>query len=57
MTSDRLPTIDQAVDIVAQQMTKSGQAAQLRFMRETQGEKFAQQVKAKVIAAGKAVKK
>lgn len=55
--TDRLPTMDQAVDIVSQQMTKSGQASQLRFMRETRGDAFAQQVKTKVIAAGKAVKK
>ena len=55
--SDRLPTMEQAVDIVSQQITRSGQAAQLRFMRETQGDKFAQQVKAKVIAEGKARKK
>ncbi len=55
--SERLPSMDQAVDIVSQQMTKSGQASQLRFMRSTQGEKFAQQVKAIVIAMGKAVKK
>ena len=51
------PTFDQAVDIVSQQILKSSQVAQLRYMRETQGDAFAQQVKAKVIAAGKAAKK
>lgn len=53
----RLPTMSEAVDIVAQQMTLNGQVRQLRFMRETQGEAFANQVKAKVVAAGGARKK
>ena len=44
----------QAVEIVGMQLSRSEQANQLRCMRETQGEAFAQQVKAKVVAAGKA---
>ena len=36
------------------QLSRSEQANQLRYMRETQGDAFAQQVKAKVVAAGKA---
>jgi hypothetical protein len=55
--TDRLPTMEQAVDIVSQQILKSSQVAQLRYMRQTQGEAFAQQVKAKVVANGKAAKK
>mgnify|MGYP000985954583 CR=1 FL=1 len=57
MSEGRLPTMEQAVDIVSQQITKSGQAAQLRFMRETQGDAFAQRVKEKVVANKKAAKK
>lgn len=53
----RLPTFEQAVDIVSQQILKSSQVAQLRYMRETQGDAFAQRVKAKVVADGKAAKK
>ena len=44
----------QAVEIIGMQLSRSEQANQLRYMRETQGEAFAQQVKAKVVAAGKA---
>ena len=43
-----------AVEINGMQLSRSEQANQLRYMRETQGEAFAQQVKAKVVAAGKA---
>ena len=50
----KLPTMAQAVEIVGMQLSRSEQANQLRYMRETQGEAFAQQVKAKVVAAGKA---
>ena len=52
----RYPTLDEAVHIVSTQITKASQIAQLRFMRSTQGEDFAQQVKAKVVAAGKVKK-
>ena len=48
------PTMAQAVEIIGMQLSLSEQANQLRYMRETQGEAFAQQVKAKVVAAGKA---
>lgn len=50
----KLPTMAQAVEIIGMQLSLSEQANQLRHMRETQGEAFAQQVKAKVVAAGKA---
>ena len=50
----KLPTIAQAVEIIGMQLSRSEQANQLRYMRETPGEAFAQQVKAKVVAAGKA---
>jgi len=49
----RLPTMAEAVEIVGQQITLAGKLAQLRFMRETQGDDFAQQVKVKAAAAGK----
>ena len=44
----------QAVDIISMQLTLGEQIRQLQFMRETQGDAFAQQVKAKVVQAGKA---
>lgn len=44
----------QAVDIISMQLTLGEQVRQLQFMREMQGDTFAQQVKAKVVAAGKA---
>lgn len=50
----KLPTMAQAVEIIGMQLSRSEQANQLRYMRETQGDEFAQQVKAKVVAAGKA---
>lgn len=53
----RLPTMAEAVEIVSNQMTRISQLRQLQFMRETQGEKFAEQVKAKVVAAGGVRKK
>jgi hypothetical protein len=46
-----------AVEIIGQQLTRQSQIEQLRFMRETQGEQFAQQVKAKVVAANQVRKK
>lgn len=48
------PTMAQAVDIISMQLTLGEQIRQLQFMREMQGDTFAQQVKAKVVAAGKA---
>lgn len=56
LTAGRLPTMEQAVEIIAMQLSRGEQGRQLRFMADTQGEKFAQQVKAKVRAAGKARK-
>lgn len=53
----RNPTLEEAVAIIGQQLTRSSQAAQLRFMRDNQGDEFAQRVKANVIAAGKARKR
>lgn len=52
--NQRWPTMAESVEIVSSQMTRLGQMRQLQFMRETQGEAFAQQVKAKVVQAGKA---
>jgi hypothetical protein len=56
MIGTRNPSTDEAVAIVSNQMTKAGQVAQLRFMRQTQGDIFAQNVKNKVVAAGKVKK-
>ena len=53
-TTAKLPTMAQAVEIIGMQLSRSEQANQLRYMRETHGDAFAQQVKAKVVAAGKA---
>ena len=57
MIGSRLPSMTEAVEIIGQQLSRSGQARQLRHMRETQGEAFAQQVKAKAVQAGKVRKK
>lgn len=57
MTSARLPTLDQCVEIIGQQITRSGKASQLKFIAETQGKEFAQQVHDKAKAAGKLGKK
>lgn len=57
MIGSRLPSMTEAVEIIGQQLSRSGQARQLRHMRETQGEEFAQQVKAKAVQAGKVRKK
>ena len=53
-TTAKLPTMAQAVEITGMQLSLSEQANQLRYMRETQGDAFAQQVKANVVADGKA---
>jgi len=55
--NQRWPTMAEAVEIVSTQMTRLGQVRQLQFMRETQGEKFAQQVKDRVVAAGEVRKR
>lgn len=57
MTGTRLPTMDQCVDIIGQQITKTGKARQLSFIAETQGKEFAQKVHDKAKAAGKLGKK
>lgn len=48
-----LPTMAQAVEIIGTQILRKSQESQLRFMAETQGEKFANQVWAKAVEAGK----
>ena len=55
--TDRYPTMDEAVEIVMMQPTKSAQGRQLSYMRETQGEAFANQVLGKVKSAGGVKKK
>lgn len=50
----KLPTMAQAVEIIGMQLTLGEQIRQLRFMADNQGDAFAQQVKAKVVQAGKA---
>lgn len=57
MTTARLPTLDQCVEIIGQQITRSGKSSQLKFIAETQGKEFAQQVHDKAKAAGKLGKK
>lgn len=57
MSSARLPTMDECVEIIGQQITRNGKSAQLRFIAETQGKEFAQQVHDKAKAAGKLGKK
>ena len=53
----RNPTMKEAIDIVTNCIDRREQIRQLSFMRETQGEAFAQQVGAKVKAAGGVKKK
>ena len=48
----RLPTMKEAVDILGLATSRLAQDLQLSFVRETQGEEFAQQVRARAIAAG-----
>lgn len=48
----RLPTLKEAVEIIMSSFDLREQIRQLSFMRETQGEEFAQQVHDKVKAAG-----
>lgn len=50
--SSRLPTMKEAIDIVTMQISRREQMRQLSYMRETQGQEFAQQVHDKVKAAG-----
>lgn len=53
----RLPTLKEAVEIIMSSFDLREQIRQLSFMRETQGEEFAQQVHDKVKAAGGVKKK
>jgi len=53
----RNPTMKEAIEIVTNCIDRREQIRQLSFMRETQGEAFAQQVGAKVKAAGGVKKK
>jgi len=53
----RLPTLKEAIEIVTNCIDRREQGRQLSFMRETQGEEFAQQVHDKVKAAGGVKKK
>lgn len=57
MIKTRLPSVAEAIEIIGKQLSKSEQANQLRFMAETQGRAFAEQVKAKVVAARMVAKK
>lgn len=57
MHKARLPTMKEAVEIIAMQISRAEQLRQLRFMEETQGRKFAEQVYSKVMAANGMKKK
>lgn len=57
MIGTRLPTMEQCVDIIGQQITESEKYRQLSFIAETQGKEFAQKVHDKAKAAGKLGKK
>ncbi len=52
-----LPTMKEAIEIITNCIDRREQGWQLSFMRETQGEEFAQQVHDKVKAAGGVKKK
>lgn len=53
----KLPSMEQAIDIIAMQLSRSEQLRQCRYMEETQSREFATQVWKKVVAAGKDRKK
>ena len=53
----RLPTLNEAVEIVSMQLSLSSQIKQLRFIEETQGKEFALRVKEKVVSSGGAKNK
>ena len=48
----RLPSMKEAVEIIAMQSSRREQMRQLQFMEQTQGRKFAEDVLAKVRSAG-----
>jgi hypothetical protein len=56
-TTTKLPSMEQAIDIIALQLDRAEQIRQCRFMEETQSRAFAEQVWKKVVAAGKDRKK
>lgn len=56
-TTTKLPSMDQAIDIIALQLDRAEQIRQCKFMEETQSREFATQVWKKVVAAGKDRKK
>lgn len=49
--------MQEAVEIITMQLSRREQGRQLSFMRETQGDAFAEQVYAKVKSAGGVKKK
>ena len=53
----RPQTMTEAVKIVSDLMLRQSQIDQLRYMRDTQGQAFADQVKARVVEAGQVRKK
>lgn len=55
--TSRLPTMKEAIELITNCIDRREQMRQLSFMRETQGEDFAQQVHDKVKAAGGVKKK
>ena len=48
----RLPSMKEAVKIITMQISRREQTRQLQFMEQTQGRRFAEDVLAKVRAAG-----
>lgn len=53
----RQPTLEEAVEIIGLQITRSEQNRQLRYMAGQQGRDFAEKVHAKAKQAGKLRKK
>jgi hypothetical protein len=53
----RLPTMTESVEIITNCIDRREQGRQLSFMRQTQGDEFAEKVYAKVKAAGGVKKK
>lgn len=53
----RQPTLEEAVEIIGLQITRSEQNRQLRYMAGRQGRDFAEKVHAKAKQAGKLRKK
>lgn len=53
----RQPTMEEAVEIIGMQITRSEQNRQLRYMERQQGRDFAEKVHAKAKQSGKLRKK